>query len=70
MWEQMEDILCRIAADQSIISMTNIEIVRYLKAMEKAEITAEYIRNNSDAVLWFEVNGDKIAVNPKEVYHI
>ena len=66
----MEDVLCRIADDQSIISMTNIEIVRYLKAMEKAEITAEYIRNNSDAVLWFEVNGDKIAVNPKEFYHI
>ena len=66
----MENILSRIAADQSIISMTNIEIVRYLKAMEKAEITAEYIRNNSDVVLWFEVNGDKIAVNTKEIYHI
>ena len=70
MWETMENILSRIAADQSIISMTNLEIVRYLKAMEKAEITAEYIRNNSDAVLWFEANGNKISVNPKEVYHI
>ena len=70
MWEQMEDILRRIAADDDIATMTNLEIVRYLKAMEKAEITAEYIHNNSDAMLWFEVNGDKIAVNPKEVYHI
>lgn len=70
MWETMENILCRIAADDSVISMTNLEIVRYLKAMDKAEITAEYIRNNSNTVLWFDINGNIIAAEPGETYCI
>jgi len=63
MWETMENILSRIAADKNIISMTNLEIVRYLKAMEKAEITVEYIRNNSSVALWFCVDGKTECVN-------
>ena len=70
MWEQMEDILCRISADEDIISMTNIEIVRYLKAVRNAEISEKCIRNNSDDELWFEVNGKTVSVGPKEEYNI
>ncbi len=33
--------------------MTTIEIIDYLKAMEKAEITDSYIINNSKQSLWF-----------------
>ena len=66
MWETMENVLSRIAADDDIISMTNIEIVRYLKAMDSAGITAEYIRNNSSVPLWFCINGKTECVNAGE----
>ena len=66
MWEYMENLLYRIAEDKDIISMTNAEIVRYLKAMQKSEITDGYIRNNSDTELWFENDGKIISVGAYE----
>ena len=33
MWDHMESVLKRVAEDEDILSMTNIELVRYLKAM-------------------------------------
>lgn len=47
--------------------MTTIEIIEYLKAMEKVEITDQYIQNHSDRSLWFEINGAvcEIRVNEK-----
>lgn len=70
MWETMEDILRRISADEDIVSMTNIEIVRYLKAMEKAEIGDNFIRNHSDISLWFDADGKVISLKPKEEYSL
>ena len=66
MWEEMEDILRRVAADENIASMTNAELVRYLKAMRAAEISDEYIRNNSDTELFFEIEGETIVLKPHE----
>ena len=48
MWELMETILKRIAEDKDIISMTNLELVKYLKAMRSAIISKSSIKNNSD----------------------
>ena len=57
MWDEMEEILRRVAADENTASMTNAELVRYLKAMRAAEISDKNIRNNSDTELFFEVDG-------------
>jgi hypothetical protein len=64
MWELMESIIKRVAEDENIISMTNIELVRYLKAMRSAVITENEITNPSDVPLWFDWNGNLIHVEP------
>lgn len=69
MWEIMEAIFERISKDNNIISMTNLEIVRYINAMKMAVITDEYIENNSDICLWFEVDGKVIEVLGKSDFH-
>jgi hypothetical protein len=45
--------------------MTNLELVRYLKAMRSAVITETEIINPSDLPLWFEKDGKVICVEPK-----
>ena len=67
MWEQMEAILKRVAEDEDVISMTNIELVRYLKAMRGVIISEDRIENPSDMELWFEKNGSDFSVMPNEV---
>lgn len=66
MWDEMENILRHVAEDGDIASMTNIELVRYLKAIRTAEISDEYIRNNSDTELFFEINGETMVLKPHE----
>lgn len=64
MWEKMEAILKRAAEDEDVISMTNIELVRYLKAIRSAVISEDGIKNCSDVELWFEVDGKVFSVMP------
>ena len=64
MWDYMESVLKRVAEDKSIASMTNLELVRYLKAMRSAVITEDEIQNPSEIPLWFEWNGSTICVEP------
>lgn len=66
MWEELEDILKRVSEDESTISMTNLELVRYTKAMRTAEISEHRIKNNSDSLLWFELDGKAISLRPGE----
>ena len=56
-WDVMENIFEMISGQYDILPMTTIEIIDYLKAMSSAEITDEYIKNNSDISLWFDING-------------
>jgi len=62
MWERIERIVKAVSNAEDVWSATHIELVRYLKAMEKVEITLEYIYNNSDTDLWFDIDGDVITV--------
>lgn len=57
MWEKMECILAKMAADPSVCSMTHLELVRYLRAMEQAVMGDNFIENRSDTTLWFSVDG-------------
>jgi hypothetical protein len=71
LWSKMENILCRMAKDADILPMTHLEVVRYLRAMEQAEILEESIHNPTNTTLWFCVDGDTICVEPgqtKEVF--
>ena len=64
MWETLEAIMERVSKDDDIVSMTNIELVRYLKAMRNAKITEKEIENDSEQELWFEISGKIISVKP------
>ena len=69
-WEIMEDVFRIISENKDILPMTTIEIVEYLKAMDKIEITNEYIKNNSDISLWFEIDGRVCEVKSCEKVNI
>lgn len=69
-WDLMEDIFEMISKQKEILPMTTIELIDYLKAMDKAEITDRYIQNNSDANLWFAVNDVVCVVKPNERFPI
>ena len=66
MWELMERVFELISARDDILPMTTIEIIDYLKAMDKAELTDMYIQNNSNLGLWFAVNNTVREVKPGE----
>lgn len=67
MWETIENIFRLISIQSDILPMTTIEIIDYLKAMDKAEITDKCIKNNSDISLWFSVDGITLELKPNEV---
>lgn len=70
MWDRLEDIFKKVRADNSILPMTTIEFVEYIKAMNHAEITENYIKNNSNISLWFSIKGRICEIKPNEVYYV
>ena len=68
MWDTVEKLLQKVSRAEDVISMTNIEIVRYLKAMDSAVLSEEGIENNSDTELWFEACGETVMVPPRTRY--
>lgn len=63
-WDTIENILRKISSRGDILPMTTIEIVDYLGAMSKAEITDRCILNCSDRSLWFSVDDAVHEVSP------
>lgn len=66
LWDTMELICAAVSGQADVWSCTNLELVRYLKAMEQAEITEKKIKNRSGEKLWFEVGGEAVALHPGE----
>lgn len=66
LWETMENILRRVSRDPRVWSCTNLELVRYLKAMERAVVDETQIRNGSDISLWFRIGNDTVMLDPGE----
>lgn len=64
MWDRMEDIFRRISRNEDVAPMTNLELARYLRGMDSATITEEFIQNNSQYELWFRVEGETIRILP------
>ena len=70
MWDTMEGVFRRVSEADDIISMTNIEIVRYIRAMRSSYITEDHIINNSDKELWFDADGTIVCVGAGESYKL
>lgn len=68
MWETIEGVFKAISTQNDILPMTTIEIIEYLKAMDKVEITDKYIKNNSNISLWFSVDNTAFEVKPNETF--
>ena len=66
MCEEMESLLKRVSRDNTIASMTNIELVRYLKAIRSVKITGRQIHNTTDTDLWYETKGRVVCVKAGE----
>lgn len=66
MWDIFESLFIKISSRNDILPMTTIEIVEYLQAMDKAEITENRVKNNSSISLWFLLDGEAFEVKPKE----
>lgn len=66
MWDNFENVFLKISSQNDVLPITTIEIVEYLKAMDKAEITENCIKNNSDISLWFLIDGSVCEVKPYE----
>lgn len=69
MWDRLESIFIEIAAQKDILPMTTIEIIEYLKAMDQAEITDSYIKNNSNISMWFSVNRNAFELKSFEMLY-
>ena len=65
-WDLMERVCRRVGQNPDVWAAAHIELVRYLSAMRLAKITDHSIENESDAALWFEVNGVRVLLQPGE----
>lgn len=64
LWDTMERVCAAAAAREDVWSCTNLELVRYLKAMRGCTVMGNSVCNNSGMDLWFEVNGEIKVVRP------
>lgn len=67
-WEIIEKFAKMISEDNSIAFLCNLDVVEYLQAMKKVEITEQTIVNPTDKSLWFDVDGKTIEVQANSTY--
>ena len=70
MWQEMESLLQRVARDATVATMTNRQLVRYLKAVRQVNTNSKIIRNTTDTDLWYEINGKTVRIPAGGEYHI
>lgn len=70
MWDQIETICRKISACDDIWPATHLELVRYLRNMEMAQILPEKVVNTSEAELWFEIDGVPVMIPPGKSIHL
>lgn len=66
LWGTLELICAAVSAREDIWACTNLELVRYLKAMEKLAVTEQGIENRGDRPLWIRLEGETICLGPGE----
>lgn len=65
-FELMEEVLHKVTALDNIYFGTNLEICRYLKAMNKLLIKNKMVINNSDLELYLLIDGKRVVLKPYE----
>ena len=68
MWDKMEAIFKKIAACNDVLPMTNLELVRYLKALRNATAQEGVLENSSDMDLWFNIDGVTKVLRPGDYF--
>ena len=66
LWQSLERICRRVSENDDVWPATNIELVRYLRNMQLAHITDQFIRNESESDLWFNIDGKTVNLIPGE----
>ena len=66
LWDTMESICATVSDCDEIWKCTNLELVRYLKAMGQVLITENSVINNSCVDLWFCIEGQTVIVEAGE----
>ena len=66
LWSEMENIFRLVSRNPDVICMTNLELVRYLDAMERAVISDYEIINPTNMELWFRAGEQVLALRPGE----
>lgn len=66
LWDKMEEIFRRVAADENVLPMTHVELVRYLDAMDRLVVCEDHIYNPTKAELWLRWDGKAIRLGPGE----
>lgn len=67
LWEPMETLFAEVAADDQVLSMTHLELVEYLHALEQTEIQGDTLINHSAVPVWYEVSGQVRLADPQMV---
>lgn len=67
LWGTLELICAAVAAREDVWFCTNLELVRYLKAVRKCIILDSYAQNGSDEIIWLECDGELHCLAPGEV---
>lgn len=66
MWQTMEEIFSAVSRNPEVACLTNLELVRYLDAMEQAVVTEDGLYNPADIPLWFRLGEQVLTVCPEE----
>ncbi len=70
LWQIMEQILRWVSENSDVWAVTHIELVRYLRNMNLAKISDSKISNESNAELWFMIDGKTIKLAPGETIQL
>ena len=66
LWQTMDEILRRVGGDDRVWPCTNLELVRYLEAMEQAVVGEDLVHNPTAQTLWFRIKQTVTPVAPGE----
>lgn len=66
LWDKMERICHGVGKAPDVWAATHIELVRYLREMNNARISAQEIHNPTGTTLWFWVDGKTVQLHPGE----
>lgn len=66
LWSEMDALFCAVSRNPEVVCLTNLELVRYLDAMERVQIYEGVIVNPTDVQLWFRRGDRAFSLKPGE----